>query len=116
MTIPYKNLIIWQKSFSLACKIYKITESFPQKEIYGLSSQIQRAAVSIPSNIAEGSKRTTKKDFIHFLHVALGSCAELETQILLSKEIGYITEKQSNEILKDIDEVLRILGGFIKKA
>lgn len=114
MTIPYKNLIIWQKSFALACNIYKVTETFPHKEMYGLTSQIQRAAVSIPSNIAEGSKRTTKKDFIHFLHIALGSCAELETQILLVQEIGYLKKERSATLLRDIDEVMRLLGGFLK--
>ncbi len=114
MTLPYRDLIIWQKSFALASHIYKVTETFPIKEIYGITSQIRRAAVSVPSNIAEGSKRTTKKDFIHFLHVALGSCAELETQMLLVKEIGYITPKQSTETLENIEEVMKILGGFLK--
>ena len=82
----YKELIVWQKAFTLAELVYQLTEQFPEKEKYGLASQMRRAAVSIPSNIAEGKKRGTRKDFVRFLRIADGSVAELETQVLLAKE------------------------------
>lgn len=81
----YKDLIVWQKSIELVKEIYLLTEDFPKEEIYGLTSQIRRCAVSIPSNIAEGKMRTTNKEFSHFLSIAYGSGAELETQLILAK-------------------------------
>ena len=81
----YRDLIVWEKAINLTVEIYKITENFPKEEIYGLTSQMRRSAVSIPSNIAEGRNRGTRKDFCNFLRIALGSCAELSTQIEIKK-------------------------------
>ena len=83
----FKELIVWQKSILLTKQIYKITQNFPRDELYGLTSQMRRCAVSIPSNIAEGKKRKTKKDFLQFLRIADGSAAELETQLIIAKDI-----------------------------
>ncbi|MFH0776110.1 MAG: four helix bundle protein, partial [Patescibacteria group bacterium] len=86
----FKELIVWQKAFVLSKKVYKFTESFPRNEEFGLKSQMRRCAISIVSNIAEGYARATRKDYAHFLSNSLGSCAELETQILLSQEFKYL--------------------------
>lgn len=113
--LPYKELIVWQKAFRLSIDIYRATESFPQGEKFGLQSQIRRAAVSIPSNIAEGSKRGTDKDYASFLRIAHGSAAEVETQLLIAKELGYIPEKQFTPLHVELDEVMKILGSMIQK-
>jgi four helix bundle protein len=88
----FKELKVWQKSIQLVSKIYSITIEFSKKEIYGITSQIRRAAVSIPSNIAEGAGRGTKKEFSHFLDIAKGSSFELETHLILSSEIGFLNK------------------------
>lgn len=88
MKSGYKDLIVWQKAIKLVILIYDLTKAFPQNEIYGITSQMRRSSVSIPSNIAEGSKRRTKKDFEHFLSIALGSAAELETQLIISENLN----------------------------
>jgi four helix bundle protein len=103
MIKTYKDLIVWQKSIDLSIKIYKITFLFPQEELFGLSSQMKRSAVSIPSNIAEGRHRGTRKDFTGFLRIALGSSAELQT------ELDY------NECNKMLDEIMRMLNAMILK-
>lgn len=115
MTIPYKKLLMWEKSFALCKQVYALCATFPKEEKFGLISQLQRAAVSIPSNIAEGSKRPTKKDFAHFLYTSLGSCAELQTQLLLAKEVGYIDSKEHEVIDAHAEEVMKIIGGFLSK-
>ena len=89
----YKELIVWQKSIQLVIDIYKLTKIFPKEETYGLSSQMQRAVVSIPSNIAEGNDRNSSKEFSQFLRIARGSLAELETQIIISEKIGYTNQE-----------------------
>lgn len=111
----YKDLKVWSLSYELVLVIYKVTNKFPKDEIYGLTSQIRRASISIPSNIAEGSKRGGKKDFCNFLRIAQGSGAELETQVLLVKDLGYITEKEYTELICLLDSVMKILTVFIKK-
>ena len=88
----YEKLDVWQKSISLVTEIYTLAKLLPKEEIYALSDQIRRSAVSIPSNIAEGSSRNSKKEFIQFLYISLGSLCELETQILIAKNIGYIQD------------------------
>lgn len=108
----YKELDVWKKSFKLTLEIYKITEPYPKYELYGLTSQIRRAAVSIPSNIAEGHSRSGTKEFIHYISMAYGSLSELETQILLSKELGYIEENNMKFILNNISEIGRMLNGL----
>ena len=95
----HHDLNVWKKAISLVTLIYKYTANFPKEEVYGLTSQIRRCAVSIPSNIAEGSARTTKKDYAHFLAIALGSIAELETQLIISKNLSYLSEIILNELI-----------------
>ena len=87
MVRTHRDLDVWKKSIDLVTLIYKYTAEYPKDEVYGLTSQIRRCAVSIPSNIAEGSARTTRKDFSHFLAIALGSVAELETQLIISRKL-----------------------------
>jgi four helix bundle protein len=90
----YKDLIVWQKSYQFTLLLYKVTSSFPQKEEFGLTSQLRRASVSIPSNIAEGYRRGSRKEYRQFLRISFGSAGEIETQLLLAKDIGYISAGQ----------------------
>ena len=111
----HKDLIVWQKGIQL-CKLdYKVTEKFPKEEIYGLTSQMRRSAVSIPSNIAEGRSRNTTKDFLHFLSFALGSASELETQIEIAKELSFLSEDKYIEVREALTEVSKMTVGLIKK-
>ncbi|HCC05911.1 TPA: four helix bundle protein [Candidatus Nomurabacteria bacterium] len=111
----YKDLIVWQKAYSLAVSIYKITKVFPVNEIYGLTSQLRRASVSIASNLAEGSKRGTKKDFAQFIRIAQGSTAEIETQLMIAKEIDYLNEKDFNLLMDELNQISRMLTGLLMK-
>lgn len=115
MISSYKELIVWQKSFDLAKKVYRITESFPKSEVYGLTSQMRRAVVSIPSNIAEGFVRKHTKEFSQFISIAFGSGAELETQLLLSKELKFITEKEFSEVDSLLSEIMKMLNSLLSK-
>lgn len=110
----YKDLLVWQKSCDFTAKIYKITANFPQSEIYGLTSQLRRASVSVVSNLAEGSKRG-RKEFCQFIKIAQGSGAEIEAQLIVSKNIGYIPEKDFVEITNDLDDIMKMLTGLLKK-
>jgi len=114
MASSYKKLIVWQKAMEMTKHIYGLTSTFPQTEKYGLVSQIRRAAVSIPSNIAEGQGRLTKGEFKQFLGIARGSLYELETQILLAKEMNFLVEPQTVQLLKNIQDINRMLNGLIK--
>jgi len=105
----YKDLIVWQKSFALAKNIYELTASLPKNELYGLSSQVQRCAVSIPSNIAEGQQRNHIKEYRHFIGIAKGSAAELETQLLLISDIYGINCDNQIGILNEIQKMLTAL-------
>lgn len=107
----YKKLQIWQDAMDLAQEVYAITETLPKMESYGLISQMNRAAVSAPSNIAEGSGRTNK-DFAHFLSIAIGSLFELSTQIILSERIGYINHSQSVALQEKADKLQKMISGF----
>jgi four helix bundle protein len=111
----HKDLLVWQKSIELCKLIYLLTDNFPKEEVYGLTSQMRRSSVSIPSNIAEGRSRGTRKDFVQFLRIALGSASELETQI----EIAKLLPKTKNLYYKEIDillnEISRMVMGMIKK-
>lgn len=109
----YKNLTVWAKSMELAKKIYKTTEGLPKEEVYGLSAQMRRAAISIPSNIAEGSKRKDLPEYLHFLRISAGSAAELETQILIVKSI--YPKIDAIEILKLNEQIQKMLYGLISK-
>jgi len=110
----YKDLIVWQKSMSLASELYKITRCSPKDEIYGLTSQIRRSAVSIPSNIAEGWGQQSRGDYIHFLKVAQGSAAELETEMILSAEIGLLPLNTLKRIQADLTEKRKMLYCLIR--
>ena len=110
----YKELKVWQKSYQLCLEIYKITVKFPKDEKFGLTSQIRRAVVSVPSNIAEGYGRKTTADYIKFLYIAYGSNCELETQIMLAGDLGYIDSDILEGIKNDIYEVERMLKALIK--
>jgi four helix bundle protein len=110
----YRELIVWQKSYQLCLDIYRITKGFPKEERYGLTSQIRRAAVSVPSNIAEGYGRKTTLEYIRALYVAYGSNCELETQILLAKDLNYIKNEDAEDILENIREIERMLKALIR--
>jgi four helix bundle protein len=102
----FKNLDVWKQAHALSVEVYRSTEKFPKKEVYGLASQMQRAGVSIPSNIAEGAARNHDGEFYHFLGIASGSSAELFTQTLIAKELDYITQEQSNKITAELDHIM----------
>ena len=111
----YNNLQICQQAIDLVEDIYKLTASFPTEEKFGLVSQMTRAAVSIPSNIAEGAGRNSDKDFAHFISIAIGSLYELNTQIVLSERLGYINQIQSQELQKKLDNLQRKSVSFKSK-
>lgn len=114
-TKSFKGLVVWEKSVQVSLKIYKITKSFDKDERFGLVNQMRRCAVSIPSNIAEGSRRGTKKDFAQFLRVADGSAAELETQIIISKELyPSLDFDEINGLLEEVQKMLSTLISKIK--
>ena len=110
----YKDLLIWQKGIKIVCLVYQLVKSFPQEELYALTSQIKRASISIPSNIAEGYGRNTDKSFSHFLDISRGSF-EIETQLLIANELGFITnETLYTEILSQIEEESKMINAFSK--
>ncbi len=115
MIRDFKDLKVWQKSMDLTEEIYHLVKFLPKEETYALSDQMRRAAVSIPSNIAEGCHRDTDRDFKHFLHIARGSTAELETQVLLCLRLKYFSEEEAKCANKLIEEVSKMLNAFIKK-
>lgn len=110
----YKELKVWQKSYQLFLDIYKITKGFAKEEKYGITAQIRRAAVSVPSNIAEGYGRKTTPDYVRSLYISYGSICELETQILLTGDLGYTKSEQLREVQKKLGEVERMLKALIK--
>lgn len=114
MIRSFRDLDVWKKTIQLVKQIYIITKSFHKEEIYGLVNQVRRAAVSIPSNIAEGKARQHTKEYIQFLYIALSSCAELETHAVVSRELGYINERVEFELLEDLDHISRMLRNLIK--
>jgi len=109
----FKSLMVWQKSVSLVTEIYLLTENYPKNEVFGLTSQIRRASVSIPSNISEGHSRRSSSDYIQFLKIARGSLAELETQILISKNLNFISENQYVEFETKSIEIAKMLNSLI---
>ena len=114
MISSYKDLKVWQYGIDITEEVYKLTQTFPKSEMYGLCSQMQRAAVSIPSNIAEGHARNSTKEFLHFLFIALGSIAELETQMILAERLNYIKSKESIMMQKKLDELGKMIRGLQK--
>jgi len=111
----YRDLVIWQKGIALVKEIYLLTQKFPQTEIYGLSNQLRRAAVSIPSNIAEGQSRQHTGEFRQFLHMALGSLAEVDTQLVIAKELSYLPQDEMTIAEKLIFELRKMIYTLIKK-
>ncbi len=114
MSNSYQDLIVWQKALDLVTDAYRWTEPFPKHELYGLTSQMRRAAVSVVSNIAEGQARDSKPDFRRFLATARGSLVELETQLRVSSNLRYLNAKQLREALERTDEINRLLNGLMK--
>jgi four helix bundle protein len=110
----YRNLIVWQKSVALVTDIYTLTKSFPQEEKFGIVSQLNRASVSIPSNIAEGWGRESSKNYLQFLRISRGSLMETETLLEISKNLNYINDSEFKVISDNIEEVSKILQGLIK--
>ncbi|MBF0598339.1 four helix bundle protein [Faecalibacter rhinopitheci] len=109
----HKDLNVWKNSVDLVTNIYKETQSFPKEELYGLTSQIRRSAVSIPSNIAEGAARHSNKEYIQFLYIALGSLAELETQLIIAYNLNYLRESKYSEFILILNEIGKLLNGLI---
>ena len=109
----YTELDVWKNSRKLVAIVYQLTKSFPKEELYGLTNQIRRSAVSTPSNIAEGCGRQTSKETIHFLYISRGSLYELETQLIISEDLEYVTNKVLESTLLKIDTCKKLLNGFI---
>jgi four helix bundle protein len=114
-TQSYKDLLVWQKGISLAKMIYKLTNSFPREEKFGLVSQMRRAAVSVPSNIAEGQARHTTGEFVQFVSHAEGSIAELDTQLIVSVELSFCAKRDALPVYEAIDELRRMLNALRRK-
>ncbi len=108
----HRDLDVWQKSMQFVTALYKETEAFPRHELYGLTNQLRRAAVSIPSNIAEGCGRNSKREFHQFLSLARGSLLEVETQVEIARNLGYVSEKRFRELLMKTNEIGRMLNGL----
>ena len=110
----FKKIQVWERSHHLVLRIYRLTSDFPKDELYGLTNQMRRAATSIPSNIAEGCGRNSQVELARFVHIAGGSASELEYQLLLANELGYISESNYSELDKEVNEIKRMLHGFEK--
>lgn len=112
----FNNLVVWQRSVGFATSIYSVTEKFPRTEIYGLTNQLRRAAVSVGSNIAEGSKRGSYKEFLQFLRIAQGSGAEIETQLTIARNLKFISDKDFTELLEELNYIMRMLTKLINST
>jgi len=115
MAYSYRELIVWQKGITLVVEIYKLTDSFPKQEIYSLTSQIRRAAISIPANIAEGSARAHRKEFCQFVRVAYASGAELETHLEIAKRLGFVTDVNIRKVIDLLEEVMKMTNALAKR-
>ncbi|HBY56436.1 MAG TPA: four helix bundle protein [Candidatus Atribacteria bacterium] len=111
----FQDLRIWQKGIEIVKDIYILSKKFPKEELYGLTSQMRRSVVSIPSNIAEGFRRYHNKEYKQFLYIALGSCAELETQIIIANELNYINDTDKTEVIEKIKYICRMTIKLIQK-
>ena len=114
MSHSYKDLVVWQKGKELASAVYRCTERFPQSELYGLRAQLRRAAVSVPSNVAEGQGRLTRGEFQQFLGHARGSLLEVETQLAIAVDLGYLSRDDFKSLEGQISEVSRLLNGLLE--
>ena len=110
----HKDLDIWKKSIEMVTKIYKLTRNFPKEELYGLSSQMRRSAVSVPSNIAEGSGRNSKNELLQFLYYATGSLSELETQFIIAHNLGYVKDEQKQDVDPMLSNIFKMLSRLIQ--
>jgi len=115
VTQGYRDLIVWQQAMDVAVETYRLTRAFPKDEMFGLTSQMRRAAVSIASNIAEGEGRKSKNEFSHFLGIALGSKSELETQIVLSERVNLLKSSETESIKKSLDDIGKMLTALRRK-
>lgn len=111
----FKDLKIWQKGIEIVKEVYELTKFFPKEELYGLTSQIRRSAISVPANVAEGFKRYHNKEYKQFLHIALGSVAELETELIITKELDFISESQLASLSEKIDHISKMISSLLKK-
>ena len=110
----YRELVVWQRSMALVTEIYRITEDFPKSELFGLTSQLKRAVVSIPSNIAEGQGRDSSREFLYHLSVAYGSLMEVETQIQIARNLSFVDEQGAAKLIEKCGEVGRMLNGLTR--
>lgn len=110
----FQDLQIWHRSHALTLEIYRVTKSFPKEEIYNLTSQMRRSSSSIPTNIAEGCGRNSNPDFARFLTIAMGSSSELEYQLILSKDLDYISLEDFNRLFEDLTEIRKMINNFLK--
>lgn len=109
----HKDLTVWQESIKLIKEVYSLTSRFPKEEVYSLTAQIKRSTISIPSNIAEGAARDSNKEYIHFLYIALGSVAELDTQLIIAKDLNFIDEKDYKEIVEKLEILEKCYQGSL---
>lgn len=110
----FRTLKVWQKAHQFALAVYKATKTFPREELYGLTSQIRRSSMSIPTNIAEGAGRFTDKDFARFLQISMGSASEAEYQLLLARDLGFMSNEHYNTLQSQIVEVKKMLASFLR--
>lgn len=115
MVKTYRDLVIWQKAMQFAPLVYQVTKAFPKDEIFGLVSQMRRCVVSIPSNIAEGFSRKSRKDYNRFLQIAMGSIFEIQTQLEIALNLGYLNQEMFDKVYADSRELERMLSSFSKK-
>lgn len=113
-TRSFKDLLVWQKAHQLVLKVYSVTKKFPKEEIYGLTNQIRRSSYSVPSNLAEGHKKKTIPNKLHFINIAEGSLEETKYHLILSRDLEYLTESKYSELMNDAEEVGRLLNGYEK--
>ena len=115
MEKPHKKLDVWNLAMGLAVEVYRLTETFPKDQRYGLTDQIRRAAVSIPSNIAEGAARQTRKEFANFLHIAQGSVSEVDTQLELARRLGFLSDAEWASFDAQMERIDKMLSGLIRR-
>ncbi|MEG4087652.1 four helix bundle protein [Microcoleus sp. POL10_C6] len=113
--MSYREQFIWQRSVDLAVKCYELTQHFPKSELYGLTSQVRRSAVSVASNIAEGYGRRTKNEYLHFLHISLGSLRELDTQLIIAQRVKLADNKLFTPLINEVEEMQKIMVATVNK-
>lgn len=113
--MSYREQFIWKRAIQLSVKCYRLTQHFPKSELYGLTNQIRRSSVSVPSNIAEGYGRQTKNEYIQFLHIALGSLRELDTQLIIAQEVGLAETNLFKPVMNEVEEMPRIMVSSLNK-